>query len=211
MSKIDRIIARLHNIKDFQSINDVLEIVERTEFAINGNYEGEAYIIVSYTENTHTIKITDTEETTHTFEPHKYFWVKNAKRIAFVPLDGKRGIIKSGNKRCDVLLFDEFCICFVEFKTEAISLAERAIRKNRKESIEQLAETIKLFNEKLDNDYEDLEREAYICTPPTYPRNNADWIQKSVAFLETYGIRLYESNEKVCKQPPLSQVSEANL
>lgn len=199
MSKIDKLIARLSLIKEFSALPEILEIETRETFAIHGNHYGEIYTILSYTDVEITIKIADNEEVISVFEPHKYFWVRNAKRVAFVPLDGKRGLIRSQESRCDAILFDEFVFCFVEFKTEAISLEDRAIRKNRKGAIKQIAQTIIFFNEKLENDYEGLEREAYICTPPTYPRNNADWFEKRVAFLEEFGIELFESNEKICK------------
>lgn len=199
MSKIDKLIARLSAIKEFSTLPNVLAIEMRETFAINGNYKDELYIIMNYTDTSFSIKVFDNEEVIPIFEPHKYFWVRNAKRVAFIPLDGKRGIIKSNNSRADAIFFDEFDFCFVEFKTEATSLREGKINKNRKEAIEQIAVTITLFNEKLENDYEDLKCEAYIVTPPTYPRSNATWIQKRTEFLETYGIELYEANEKICK------------
>lgn len=199
MSKIDKLIARLSVIKEFSALPEILEIETRETFAINGNHHGEIYLIISHTDISHSIKIADIQEVIEVFEPNKYFWVRNVKRVAFVPLDGKRGLIKSQESRCDAIIFDEFVLCFIEFKTEATSLEDRAIRKNRKGAIKQIAQTIILFNEKLGNDYEGLAREAYICTPTTYPRNNADWLEKRVAFLEEFGIELFESNEKICK------------
>jgi len=47
--------------------------------------------------------------------------------------------------------------------------------------------------------YQGLSLEAYVCTPETYPRNDASWKELSINFLEEYGIPLFEMNEKTCR------------
>ncbi len=95
------------------------------------------------------------------------------------------------------MFFDENDFCFVEFKLNATSV--RKINKNRIYAVEQLKNTINLFDNNLDKNYGGLNLEAYVCTPEFYPRLNASWQELAQDFLEEYGIPLFEINDKTCK------------
>ncbi|MFN5765313.1 MAG: hypothetical protein ACK470_13145, partial [Pseudanabaena sp.] len=70
--------------------------------------------------------------------------------------------------------------------------------KNRINAINQLKNTIALFNHKLDKNYSGLFREAYVCTPETYPRGDKGWTDLAIAFFDEVAIPLFEQNEKIC-------------
>lgn len=46
---------------------------------------------------------------------------------------------------------------------------------------------------------DDCEIEAYICTPPTYPNKNTAISDMAVEFLDNYGVKLFEKNEKIVR------------
>lgn len=119
--------------------------------------------------------------------------------IYFIPIDGKNGLFGFGNSNCDAIIFNKEYFCFLEFKLNATSTKERAIRKNRKKAISQLSKTINYFDEKLEKDYCGLYLEAFVSTPTTYPRKDTAWMDLEVQFLEEYGIPLFETNEKEFK------------
>lgn len=196
MSKIDSISNRIFEIKDFQKFRQISSIETREEFAILSDYKGQSYIVVNQSEQTFTIKVNGVETVIERDET-KLFQIYNAKQVVFIPVDGKEGLLGFSDSYCDVIFFDETDFCFVEFKLNATSL--KKIVKNRVKAISQIANTIDLFDEKLNRNYEGLHLEAYICTPLTYPRNDASWKKLSVEFLEKYGISMFEANKKVCK------------
>ena len=119
------------------------------------------------------------------------------KSICLIPIDGKGGLLGYGKSYCDAIIFDVQSFSFLEFKLNATSLNTRAIRKNRRKAIQQLVNTIQYFDEKLAEDYLDLTLEAFVVTPQTYPRQDTSWQELSVAFLEEFGIPLYESQTKI--------------
>ncbi len=118
------------------------------------------------------------------------------KTIYLIPIDGKQGLLGLGVTYCDAVIIDEQYFCFLEFKFKASSIAERAVRKNRKKTIGQLENTINYFDELLARDYDGLALEAYVSTLPIYPRANTAWQDLAVAFLEKNKICLYEKSEK---------------
>ncbi|MBD2317439.1 hypothetical protein [Phormidium tenue] len=105
-------------------------------------------------------------------------------------------LLNMGEKRCDFVFFDEYNFCFVELKLNATSEKKRRIRIIRMDAIEQLKNTIALFDDKLEGNYEGLLPEAYVCTPQTYPRENASWQNLAERFLEEVRIEIFEKNEK---------------
>jgi hypothetical protein len=147
--------------------------------------------------------ITENEKTSTAYielnnELDKVFTVENnSLQVGFIPIDGKFGLLSSGKSQCDFILFNENDFCFIELKLNAVSLEERAVKKNWKKAVKQLNNTIDLFDEKLNANYEDLNLEAYIATPEIYPRSNATWTEIRINFLESKGIELYEQNKKV--------------
>lgn len=196
MSKFDDIKELLSNA--FPNFADVLEIELREEFSVT-DYKGQSFIIVSidFDDNTFILKINGVETIINGFDRSKLFNIINAERVAFIPIDGKQGLLGYGDSHCDFVLFDETDFCFVEFKLNATSL--RKVNKNRVDAIRQLKNTIDLLDNKLDRNYAGLNLEAYVCTPEFYPRLNASWQALAQDFLEEYGIPLFESNYKTCK------------
>ncbi|MFN6034789.1 MAG: hypothetical protein ACK48B_12275, partial [Dolichospermum sp.] len=129
----------------------------------------------------------------------KLFNISNAKMVGFVPIDGKKGLLRKVAKRCDFVFFDENDFCFVEFKLDAISEEERAIRSNTRGAIDQLKATISWFNYKLSKNYAGLNLEAYVCTPEFYPKFSATWGGFMTEFLEDYQTDLFQIKNKICK------------
>lgn len=196
MSKFDDIKELLSNA--FPNFGDVLEIELREEFSVT-DYQGQSFIIVSidFEDNTFSIRLNDNENIINGFDSSKLFNIINATGVAFIPIDGKQGLLGYGDSHCDFVFFDETDFCFVEFKLNATSL--RKVNKNRVDATRQLKNTIDLFDNKLDRNYAGLNLEAYVCTHEFYPRLNASWQTLAQDFLEEYGIPLFERNDKTCK------------
>jgi hypothetical protein len=195
MSKFDDIKELLSNA--FEDFSVVLEIEMRSEFSII-DYKGQSFIIININsdDNTFTIKINGVDNVKNDFDITKLFNVINSKIVGFIPIDGKKGLLKFGNSHCDFVFFDENDFCFVEFKLNATSL--KKVDANRNKAISQLTNTIDLFDNRLNRNYADLNLEAYVCTPDCYPRFNSSWIAFAEDFLEEYGFELFEKNDKIC-------------
>jgi hypothetical protein len=184
----------------FDKFSDVLEIEVRSEFSII-DYKGQSFIIknISSDDNTFTIKLNGVDTVENGFDITKLFNVINAKIVGFVPIDGKKGLLGFGDSHCDFVFFDENDFCFVEFKLNATSEEERAIRKNVKKATDQLKATISWFNYKLSKNYAGLNKEAYVCTPEFYPKFSATWGGFMTEFLEDYQTDLFQIKNKICK------------
>ena len=182
----------------FDKFSEVLEIEIRSEFSII-DYQGQSFIIININsdDNTFTIKLNGVDTVKNGFYITKLFNVINAKVVGFIPIDGKKGLLGFGDSHCDFVFFDENDFCFVEFKLDATSL--RKVYKNRYKAINQLTNTIDLFDNKLVRNYAGLNLEAYVCTPEFYPRFNSSWIAFAKDFLEEYGFELFETNNKICE------------
>jgi rRNA maturation protein Rpf1 len=186
-------------VTSFPIVEEIMKEDKRKIFYIT-DYKGEAYILCLYDEPSSTIyfrvnddrmiKIGNTNE-------DNLFRVESKEKIVFIPIDGKKGLLQDGNSKCDFIIFDDTTICFVEIKLNATSEAERAIRKRRREALDQIIDTIYIFDKKLNEDYKGLKLEGYVCTPKIYPRKNAAWDSLAVEFLEEYGIPVFETNIKI--------------
>ena len=196
MSKFEEIKEHLSN--SFDKLNNVLEIEQRERFSVI-DHEGQSFIILSINleNNTFTIKKKGQDIVESDFDNTKLFNIIDARTVAFIPIDGKNGLLGFGESNCDFVFFDDNEFCFVEFKLNATSQEDRAVRKNRKKAIDQLKNTISLFDRKLNNNYNDLKLEAYVCTPETYPRGDKGWADLAIAFYDEVGIALFEHNEKI--------------
>jgi hypothetical protein len=184
----------------FDNFSDVLEIEIKSEFSII-DYQGQSFIIknVNSDDNTFTIKLNDVDTVENGFDITKLFNVINAKVVGFIPIDGKKGLLRKVAQRCDFVFFDENDFCFVEFKLDAIIEQERAIRSNTKGATDQLKATISWFNYKLSKNYAGLNKEAYVCTPEFYPKFSATWGGLMTEFLEDYQTDLFQIKNKICK------------
>ena len=184
----------------FDNFSDVLEIEIRSEFSII-DYQGQSFIIINHNldDNTFTIKLNGVDTDKNGFDITKLFNISNSKMIGFIPIDGKKGLLRFGDSHCDFVFFDENDFCFVEFKLNAISEEERAIRSNTRGAIDQLKATISWFNYKLSKNYAGLNLEAYVCTPEFYPKFSASWGGLREEFLEDYNTDLFQVNDKICE------------
>jgi hypothetical protein len=184
----------------FDNFSDVLEIEIRSEFSII-DYQGQSFIIINHNsdDDTFTIKLNGVDSVKNSFDITKLFNVINAKMVGFIPIDGKKGLLRNASQRCDFVFFDENDFCFVEFKLNAISEEERAIRSNTRGAIDQLKATISWFNYKLSKNYAGLNKEAYVCTPEFYPKFSATWGGFMTEFLEDYQTDLFQIKNKICK------------
>jgi hypothetical protein len=184
----------------FNNLSDVLEIEMRSEFSVIDlkDYGRQSFIIINiqFDDNTFTINFNGNETVITDFDSTKLFNISNAKMVGFIPIDGKKGLLRKVAQRCDFVFFDENDFCFVEFKLDATSL--RKVDKNRDKAINQLTNTIDFFDNKLVRNYAGLNLEAYVCTPEFYPRFNSSWIAFAKDFLEEYGFELFEINYKIC-------------
>ncbi len=194
MSKINLLIEKFATFKHFAKVH---KIENRIEFAIV-DYDNTSYVVQKIdTENTYLI---NPENSVILYEPEKLFWLKNIETIVFVPIDGTKNSLMTGDRdgegHCDVVVFDEQHFCFIELKLNATSLAESAVTKNRWKAINQIERTLVFLDKKFNLDYAGLDLEAYVATIPTYPRQNAEWQNISVAFLEKNGFQVFEATEK---------------
>ncbi|PZO43751.1 MAG: hypothetical protein DCF19_03735 [Pseudanabaena frigida] len=197
MSKFEEMKDHLSN--NFDNLNDVLEVELRESFSII-DHKGQSFIVlaINIKDNTFTIRVNGKDTVASDFDDTKLFNIINAKTVAFIPIDGKKGLLGFGDSYCDFVIFDDNDFFFVEFKLNATILEERAIRKNRKKAINQLKNTIALFDRKLNRNYNDLRLEAYVCTPETYPRGDKGWTDLAIAFYDEVEVPLFEHNEKIC-------------
>ena len=202
MSKFEDIDIKELLSTAFNNLSDVLEIEMRSEFSMI-DYQGQSFIIININsdDNTFTIKLNGVDTVKNGFDITKLFNVINAKVVGFIPIDGKKGLLGFGDSHCDFVFFDENDFCFVEFKLNATSEEERAIRNNRRDAIGQLTNTISWFNFKLNRNYAGLNLEAYVCTPEFYyPRSNSSWGELARKFLEEdHGFPVFEIKYKICE------------
>jgi hypothetical protein len=117
--------------------SDVLEIEMRSEFSVIDlqEYGQQSFIIINiqFDDNTFTINFNGNETVINDFDSTKLFNISNAKMVGFIPIDGKKGLLRNAAERCDFVFFDENDFCFVEFKLDATSL--RKVDKNRDKPI----------------------------------------------------------------------------
>lgn len=104
-------------------------------------------------------------------------------------------------QKCDAAFGVTNRICFVEFKTEANPEAHpETIRQNRKGARDQLASTIDYLKVVLNIGPQfripNYFIEAYIVTPPAYPRKGTGITSLAIKFLQDYGVPLFETQNK---------------
>ncbi len=144
-----------------------------------------------------TIKQTVSEE-----EKQKYFKITNegTNKVAVWSVDGCF-LSSTQNERCDCIFFDENDFCFVEFKLNATSSNPKTIVQNRIKAVGQLKRMFEFIKNHFNLNHFDFigySLEAYICTPTFYPNKNTAISDFAVEFLEDYGVKLFEKNEKIC-------------
>ena len=139
MSKIDLICKNL--TLEFPNLNECLEITKEQKICFT-DYKNDGSFIIDFDQTNQPFIKLDGITYLGVVDESKIFTVKNVKRIAFLPVDGRKGLIGFGTSQCDFVLFDENDFCFLEFKLNATSIGERAIRNNRKEAVKLIQEII---------------------------------------------------------------------
>jgi hypothetical protein len=196
MSKFSLIQERLTNA--FPTFLDCFSIDTRSNINII-DYDGLHELKKSYlVNNDNTITTKHGNILMESLEMEKTFKISNVEKIGFIPIDGEDGLLGKGV--CDFIVFDNNDFCFAEMKLNATSTKRRAVGQNRAKAIDQLSNTIHIFNDVLENDYCQMILEAYICTPKTYPKGKAERRDKRIEFLEEHsGFKLFETDEKICR------------
>jgi hypothetical protein len=103
--------------------------------------------------------------------------------------------------KCDCMFGCENYLGFVEFKLDANPLANpKTIAENRETAVEQIEHTIGFLKDALNISglfkVQGYVIEAFICTPVHYPSKNTAIADLALAFLEDYGVPLFEANHK---------------
>ena len=129
-------------------------------------------------------------------EIDKYFQIINEKQTGFLPVDGKGTITDNNQSCCDFVFFNHHTFYFCEFKVFATTESYLSIKQKREEATQQLVNTIKLFDEKLNANYCNLILQSYLISPPHFPKFNPDIQQLKISFLEKNGIELNEIYSK---------------
>ncbi|GEM_PF-833853 len=101
-------------------------------------------------------------------------------------------------KRCDCIIFDDTYFCFVELKLNVISYRKATDKAD--ETRKQLGAVIEYFKNSFQTATKDFlayNLEAYIVMQSRiYPRHRARLNLIQGRFLELYGVKLFEKNEK---------------
>jgi len=99
--------------------------------------------------------------------------------------------------RCDCIVFDDHCLCFVELK---LNVRPRRAAQELRSARRQLGVTIQFFKAALlprSKNFFNFTLEAYVVMETmVYPRKRASRDAVFVKFLEDFGVELYEQNWK---------------
>jgi hypothetical protein len=132
----------------------------------------------------------ENEQAFHIFNPEE-------QEIYLFAIDGCF-FTDEDHERCDCLVYDNQCLCFVELKLDVTSPRQATSRLKKARS--QLGETILSLKEALapkTTNFWGFETEAYVVMKKRlYPRRSARLTRLQAVFLEKYGVRLYEENTK---------------
>ncbi len=127
-------------------------------------------------------------------EEEHFFWVENPNQKAITFLAVDHCLIDTKDfKKCDCVIFDDNCFCFIEFK----ACRPKQRNEHKKKAIQQLANTIQLFLDRLSLD--NYIKEAYVVVGyirNRIPRKSASSFNKRIQFLEQYNVELLEGNSK---------------
>lgn len=135
----------------------------------------------------------------------EYFTVENPRGESFSLLQIDNGIIKKNagpaTKKCDCAIANNNSLCFIEFKTKSVSSNPLRIEKNYRRAIEQLTDTIGIFDRYHTSQGTDIRTlrtvEAYICFRHGYPQKTSSQMNFQVSFAkENKGIPLFFERKK---------------
>lgn len=133
----------------------------------------------------------------------KYFSVENQSSCPYALIQVDNAIIQSSTtQKCDCIVANHRCLCFIEFKANAISGKITAIEKNYKKAIAQIEATMNLFIAHFTAqgiDFRTLRSvEAFICFRHGYPKYTSSQMNYRVAFASANGgIPLSFSRKKI--------------
>jgi len=131
----------------------------------------------------------------------KYFTVENSNGRSYALLQIDNGMIQSkSTKKCDCAVANDTCLCFIEFKANAISSNNLKIERNYEKAIEQLSTTIGFFDTHHNSqgvDFRSLRSvEAYICFQQGYPRSTSSQMNHQVSFARINRLPLFFIRKK---------------
>jgi hypothetical protein len=194
MSRFNQMSELLKSV--FTNVDKVWQLVKEGKASVC-DYKNDGSFVVQYDEDgLPFVMINERQFSIEFCYDSNTFVIDLGGQFCVVPIDGRYGLLGFGKSYCDFVFFDETSFCFVETKLEASSLSESAVKKNRIKALKQLEDTINFFDTKLENNYVNLVLEAYVSTPPIYPRNNLNWLAMAEDFLENIGVEVYETNIK---------------
>ena len=132
----------------------------------------------------------------------KFFAFYNPKGGRYALLQIDNGIIRtSSTKKCDCVIANASCLCFIEFKANAYSSLITTIEKNYQKAIDQLSTTIGFFDIYHNSQGVDFRTmrnvEAYICFQHGYPRSTSSPMNYQVSFAKHNRIALSFVRRKV--------------
>lgn len=135
-------------------------------------------------------------------ETNKFFAVENPNGGRYALLQIDNGIIQThSTKKCDCMIANASCLCFIEFKANASSNKPSTIEKNYAKAMEQLRTTIGFFDAYHNSkgiDFRTLRNvEAYICFRHGYPRSTSSQMNYQVSFATNNRIPLSFVRKKV--------------
>lgn len=123
----------------------------------------------------------------------KFFEVMNPTGLPYTLMQIDNGIISSGGetKRCDCAIANKDKLSFVEFKANAISISNKAVKKNYKKAMKQLLITIDIIDGGLVSLGKSLKAlravDAYVCFRKGYPRMTTSEMNYQVDFAAKTG------------------------
>jgi hypothetical protein len=179
-----------------ETTNDTIKVIDFDR--VGHKYNGRSFIVFNK-EQEKFIKIKKTQQSDENIvltneEGQKNFEIINStnKLIAFLPIDGKGTITPKGSF-CDFAFFSSEKFYFCEFKLNALTENYLSIQKNRDIAKDQIVETIKWLDKKLEKNYCGLLKEAILISPPHFPKFNPNIQALVLFFLEEHSIPFSES------------------
>lgn len=182
MSKGRQFIEKLHKVFAQREVMGCLEISEQKNFQICEDDQIRRICIVD---------VDQSKSGFHIYNPReKMIYVFATDNCFFHSQDGKR---------CDCIVFDDACLCFVELKLEVGT--HRQATEKAKDAREQLGTTITFFKNAFNNAFMEFKLEAYLVMRDNVrPAQSAQRIEVFVNFLKTYGVPLKELSDKEYKE-----------
>ncbi len=181
MSSVNNMLRQIKTIFKGRNVKPCLQPTELDFFYINDSeIRGKCILLETVEDETNLFKVINPSQ----------------KTIVLFAVDGC--FIGKGKppKHCDCIFFDDRAFCFAEMKFNSTTTSDLRMQDNRTEAISQLQSTINIFRTAFDNNFLGFELEAYVCTPDYYPKEDSSIKSQRIDFLENFGVKLFEKNER---------------